>query len=182
MEWKESLPAIEAILFVSGDSLEITQLAKALELTDIEISLALNLLEAEMTRQKRGIRLKRYGDHIRLETCPEFMPYIQKLLQPVQNQTLTQTALETLAVIAYKQPVTKAEIEAIRGVKCDYSIQLLLMRGLVEEVGRKDAVGKPFLYGTTDTFLEHFGISDIRELPTPLSQPSDVENSQELIP
>lgn len=182
MEWRDSLPVIEALLFVSGDSLEIAQIAKALELTDIEITLAVNQLEEDMAQQKRGIRLKRYGNHVRLETCPELMPYVQKVLQPVQKQSLTQTAMETLAVVAYKQPVTKAEIEAIRGVKCDYSVQLLLSRNLIEEVGRKDTIGKPFLYATTDFFLEHFGITDIRELPAPPSEEVPADNSPELVP
>ena len=109
--------------------------------------------------------VRRYGDHLRMETRPEFAPYVERLLQPVQRQSLSQTAMETLAVIAYRQPVTKGEIEQIRGVKCDYSVQSLLHKGLIREAGRKEALGRPILYATTDRFLEHFGISDIRELP-----------------
>ena len=90
---------------------------------------------------------------------------MERLLQPVQRQTLSQTAMETLAVIAYRQPVTKGEVEQVRGVKCDYSVQSLLHKGLIREAGRKEALGRPILYATTDRFLEHFGISDIRELP-----------------
>ena len=97
---------------------------------------------------------------------------MERLLQPVQRQTLSQTVMETLAVIAYRQPATKGEVEQVRGVKCDYSIQSLLQKGLIKEVGRKEALGRPILYATTDAFLEHFGISDIRELP-PLPAPQE---------
>ncbi len=86
--------------------------------------------------------------------------------------------METLAVIAYRQPATKGEVELVRGVKCDYSIQSLLQKGLIKEVGRKEALGRPILYATTDRFLEHFGISDIRELP-PLPDPQPVEKAEE---
>ncbi|HPS81399.1 MAG TPA: SMC-Scp complex subunit ScpB, partial [Candidatus Limiplasma sp.] len=92
-------------------------------------------------------------------------PYVERLLQPVQRQTLSQAAMETLAVIAYRQPTTKGAIEQVRGVKCDYSVQSLLNKGLIKEVGRKEALGRPILYATTDKFLEHFGITDVRELP-----------------
>ena len=130
----------------------------------------------------RGITVKRYGDHIRLETRPEYAPYVERMLQPVQRQSLSQTAMETLAVIAYRQPTTKAEVEQVRGVKCDYSVQSLLQKGLIKEVGRKEALGRPILYATTDRFLEHFGISDIRELP-PLPDPQPVEKVEEpLVP
>ena len=91
---------------------------------------------------------------------------------------LSQTAMETLAVIAYRQPTTKGEVEQVRGVKCDYSVQSLLQKGLIKEVGRKEALGRPILYATTDKFLEHFGISDIRELP-PLPDPQPVEKIEE---
>ena len=87
------------------------------------------------------------------------------ILQPVQKQSLSQAVMETLAVIAYRQPVTKAEIEQVRGVKCDYSVQSLMTKGLIEEVGRKEALGRPILYGTTDAFLRHFCISSVAELP-----------------
>lgn len=90
---------------------------------------------------------------------------MERLLQPVQKQTLSQAALETLAIIAYRQPITRLEVEEIRGVKCDYSIQMLCSRELIAEVGRKDTIGHPILYGTTDAFLAHFGIKSLDELP-----------------
>lgn len=165
MQWTEAAPAIEAILYVAGEAVPISELCRTLEMTDIEMTLALNDLEAAL--QGHGIRLMRYGDHVRLETRAEYAEDIQRMLQPVQKQSLTQTTLETLAVIAYRQPVTKQEIELLRGVKCDYSLQVLISRGLIEECGRRETIGRPILYATTDRFLEHFGISDIRELPPP---------------
>ena len=88
-----------------------------------------------------------------------------RLLQPVQQQSLSQAAMETLAVVAYRQPVTRAEVEQIRGVKCDYSLQSLMLKGMIEEAGRKDTIGRPILYRTTDKFLSHFGIRNLEELP-----------------
>ncbi|MEI3406392.1 MAG: SMC-Scp complex subunit ScpB [Christensenellales bacterium] len=111
------------------------------------------------------MRLLRFGQHVQLATRPDYAKYVEKLLQPVQKQSLSQAVMETLAVIAYRQPVTKAEIELIRGVKCDYSVQTLVTRGLIAEVGRKDALGRPILYGTTDAFLRHFCLNSLADLP-----------------
>jgi segregation and condensation protein B len=90
---------------------------------------------------------------------------VVRLLQPVQQQSLSQAAMETLAVVAYKQPVTRAEVEQVRGVKCDYSLQSLILKGMIEEAGRKDTIGRPILYRTTDKFLSHFGIQGLEDLP-----------------
>lgn len=101
------------------------------------------------------------------------------MLNPVQRKTLSQASLEVLSIIAYKQPITRAEIEEIRGVKCDYSVMWLLQKGLIEEVGRKDTIGRPMLFGTTDLFLRHFGLSSISELPEqslPMEEP--IEETQ----
>ena len=102
---------------------------------------------------------------LRLNVGNDYAKYVENLLQPVQKQSLSQAIMETLAVIAYRQPVTKAEVEQIRGVKCDYSIQALAAKGLIEEAGRKEALGRPILYATTDSFLRHFCISSLDELP-----------------
>ena len=163
MEPNEIPQILEAILFVAGEPVAISDLAQALEVSEMEIMHAVEALERECER--RGVTVRRYGDHLRMETRAEYAPYVERLLQPVQRQTLSQTAMETLAVIAYRQPVTKGEVEQVRGVKCDYSVQSLLHKGLIKEAGRKEALGRPILYATTDRFLEHFGISDIRELP-----------------
>ena len=163
MEPNEIPQILEAILFVAGEPVAVADLAQALEVSEMEIMHAVEALERECER--RGVTVHRYGDHLRMETRPEYAPYVERLLQPVQRQTLSQTAMETLAVIAYRHPVTKGEVEQVRGVKCDYSVQSLLHKGLIREAGRKEALGRPILYATTDRFLEHFGISDIRELP-----------------
>lgn len=170
---------IEAILFVSGEPLQIGALAHALEVTEIEISEALEALESDYDYQRRGICLKRFGSHVQLSTRADYAPYIEKLLQPVQKQSLSNAALETLAIVAYKQPVTKLEIEAVRGVKCDYSVQSLVNKGLIEEVGRKETLGRPILYGTTDSFLSHFGLRTLDDLPKP---PEKEEDAESLVP
>ena len=169
---------IEAILFVAGEPVKISDLATALGIDEKEAAKAVEALERHFDDEKRGITVKRYGDHLRLETRAEYAPYVERMLQPVQRQSLSQTVMETLAVIAYRQPTTKGEVEQVRGVKCDYSVQSLLQKGLIKEVGRKEALGRPILYATTDKFLEHFGISDIRELP-PLPDPQPVEKVEE---
>lgn len=163
MERNEAPQILEAILFVAGEPVAVADVAVALGLTELEVMQA--VAELERACESRGVTVRRYGDHLRMETRPEYAPYVERLLQPVQRQSLSQTAMETLAVIAYRQPTTKGEVEQVRGVKCDYSVQSLMQKGLIKEVGRKEALGRPILYATTDKFLEHFGISDIRELP-----------------
>ena len=182
METTKIPQIIEAILFVAGEPVALSDLTAALGISELETQQAVEALERSFDEEKRGITLKRYGDHLRLETRAEYAPYVERMLQPVQRQSLSQTAMETLAVIAYRQPTTKGEVEQVRGVKCDYSVQSLLQKGLIKEVGRKEALGRPILYATTDKFLEHFGISDIRELP-PLPDPQPVEKVEEpLVP
>ena len=147
---------VEAILFVTGNAVEKSEICRAMGITHEELEETLNALEGGYDYDRRGLRLLRFGQHVQLATRPDYAKYVEKLLQPVQKQSLSQAVMETLAVIAYRQPVTKAEIELIRGVKCDYSVQMLVSRGLIEEVGRKEALGRPILYGTTDAFLRHF--------------------------
>ena len=162
---QERAGVVEAILFVTGNAVPIEDIAKAIGLSDEEMDETLNALESACDYERRGVRLFRYGKHVQLSTRSEYAPYVEKLLQPVQQQTLSQAIMETLAVIAYRQPATKGEIEQIRGVKCDYSVQSLLNKGLIEEQGRRETLGRPILYGTTDAFLRHFGISSLDELP-----------------
>lgn len=171
---------IEAILFVSGEPVQTAAIAHAMEVTEIEILNAVQELESDYDYQRRGICLKRFGSHIQLSTRADYAPYIEKLLQPVQKQSLSQAALETLAVVAYKQPVTRLDIEAVRGVKCDYSVQSLVNKGLIEEVGRKETLGRPILYGTTDTFLSHFGLRTLEDLPKPPE--TDNKDTEPLVP
>ena len=165
LELGERVGIVEAILFVTGDAVEKRDLCRALEVTEAELEETLDALESGYDFDRRGLRLLRFGAHVQLATRPDYAPYVEKLLQPVQKQSLSQAVMETLAVIAYRQPVTKAEIEQIRGVKCDYSVQSLVAKGLIEEVGRKEALGRPILYGTTDAFLRHFCLTSLSELP-----------------
>ncbi len=164
---------IEAILFVSGEPVQLGAVARALEVTELEVSAAADELASDYDYNRRGICLKRFGSHIQLSTRPDYAPQIEKLLQPIQKQSLSQAALETLAVVAYKQPVTRLDIETVRGVKCDYSVQSLMNKGLIEEVGRKETLGRPILYGTTDAFLSHFGLTSLEDLPQPPESQQD---------
>ena len=165
MERNELCAIIEAVLFVAGEPVERAAIQEALEVSDEALDEALQTLEAEYEFGRRGIRLLCFGGHVQLATRPDYAPYVERLLQPIQRQSLSQAALETLAIVAYKQPVTRSEIEAIRGVKCDYSVQSLMQKRLIQEVGRKDSLGRPILYGTTDEFLRHFCIASLGELP-----------------
>ncbi len=165
MDKGEAASIIEAILFVSGDPVEVKALARALELDEAETEAALGELGSRLDYERRGLHLRRFGSKAQLCIRGEYAQYVERLLQPVQKQTLSQAALETLSIIAYRQPITRLEVEEIRGVKCDYSIQMLISRGLICDAGRKDTVGHPILYVTTDEFLRHFGIQSLDELP-----------------
>lgn len=182
MQPNELSHIIEAILFVAGEPVQIEDLAQALVVSNLELSAAIDALENDYAYNRRGICLKRFGSHLQLATRSEYAPYVERLLQPVQKQSLSQKAMETLAVIAYRQPVTKAEIEAVRGVKCDYSVLSLMNKSLIYEVGRKEALGRPILYGTTDTFLSHFGIGCLEELPQLPEFSGDDESEEPLVP
>ena len=177
---------IEAILFVAGEAVSIRDLAKALQTDEKELKEALREVGSEYDYEQRGFMLKRFGDKVQLATRPMYSEDVLRLLQPVQQQSLSQAAMETLAVVAYKQPVTRAEVEQIRGVKCDYSLQSLMMKGLIQEAGRKDTIGRPILYATTDTFLSHFGIQGLEDLPplpaTENETGEETDDPDELIP
>ena len=156
---------VEAILFVAGGPGLVSDMAKALELSESDMSHVLDLLVNEYDFEQRGFCLKRFGKHVQLATRAIYADWVERLLQPVQKQSLSQAAMETLAVVAYRQPVTKAEIEQIRGVKCDYSIASLSNKGLIEEAGRLDLPGKPVAFQVTDTFLRVFGLGSLADLP-----------------
>lgn len=175
MDTKKLTCIIESILFVAGEPVNISDLAHALDMTVAEIIPVLDELRDDYDRGERGMRLNRFGMSVQLSTRPDYAPYIERLLQPVQKQSLSQAAMETLSIIAYRQPITKTEIEAVRGVKCDYSVQSLLNKGLIEEAGRRETLGRPILYGTTESFLNHFGIESLDALP-----PLDIPEKQEL--
>ena len=177
---------IEAILFVAGEPVRVDELARALNATVPETIACLDKLRDEYDFEQRGFCLRRFGQQVQLATRALYAQDVVRLLQPVQQQSLSQAAMETLAVVAYRQPVTRAEVEQIRGVKCDYSLQSLTNKELIQEVGRKDAVGRPILYGTTEKFLSHFGLESLEDLPPMPERPGTEEKpedeSRELIP
>ena len=156
---------IEAILFVAGEAVRLDELARTLEMPVGQVEKALEDLKNEYDYEQRGFCIKRFGRQVQLATRALYAGDVVRLLQPVQKQSLSQAAMETLAVVAYRQPVTKAEVEEIRGVKCDYSIHSLTVKNLIQEVGRKDTLGRPILYGTTEEFLSHFGLTTLEDLP-----------------
>ena len=170
---------IEAILFVAGEPVSVRDLAKVLQIGEKELSRVLKEIKDEYDYENRGFLLKRFGSHVQLATRPLYSEDVVRLLQPVQQQSLSQAAMETLAVVAYKQPATRAEVEQVRGVKCDYSLQSLILKGLIEEAGRKDTIGRPILYRTTDQFLSHFGIQSLDELPPMPENETEINDIQD---
>jgi segregation and condensation protein B len=154
---------VESLLFVADGPVSIGRLAEALEATPGQIERALAALEAACAG--RGVRLQRAGNRVQLITAPEAAPCIERFLGLEVRTRLSRAALETLAIIAYRQPVTRPEIEAIRGVSSDSVLRTLLSVGVIEEVGRAPTVGRPILYGTTFDFLQHFGLRSLDELP-----------------
>ncbi|MBR3040908.1 MAG: SMC-Scp complex subunit ScpB [Lachnospiraceae bacterium] len=165
MEKKRIAAAIEAILFAKGESVECKDLATALEVSEDEIKEAVEDLKMNYAKAGRGIQLVELENAIQLRTKEEFYEELIKLTNVPKKQTLTDAALETLSIIAYKQPVTKLDIEKIRGVNSDSSLNKLLEFGFIKEVGRLDAPGRPILFGTTEQFLRSFGVKSIEELP-----------------
>ena len=166
---------IESILFIAGEAVETKDLAKALQIGTETLEKELNRISDEYDYHQRGFMIKRFGSKVQLGTRPIYADAVVRLLQPIQKQSLSQAAMETLAVVAYKQPVTRAEVEQVRGVKCDYSLQSLMFKGLIREVGRKDTIGRPILFGTTDEFLSHFGLRSLDDLPPMPESPQDTE-------
>jgi segregation and condensation protein B len=165
MDDKAEKQAIEGILFAMGDSVSADQLAKALEIPEKEAERLVTELQRTYEEQDRGIRIRNVNGAYQMSTSKEVYPYLIRLAKQPRKYALTEVLLETLSIIAYKQPVTKAEIEKIRGVSSDHAVNKLVEYGLVQELGRLDAPGRPILFGTTDDFLRAFGISSVEELP-----------------
>lgn len=155
---------LEAILFVAEGAVSISQLAETLELKPAEVEKALLELDARL-KNEHGIRIQLHAGKFMLTSAPEFATLIEKFLGLEATSRLTRASLETLAIIAYKQPITHPGIAAIRGVNSDGVLKSLLFKGLVEELGRADTPGRPILYGTTQDFLQHFGLNSLEDLP-----------------
>ena len=157
--------AIESLLFVSGRPLTRNELRKLLDTDDACLTEALACLEQFLESQERGIRLQRLGEQVQLVTAPTNARYIAALLGLPMTAKLTAAALETLAVISYRQPVTRAQIETVRGVNSDRALASLIQHGLVTEVGRAQTIGRPALFATTSEFLQQFGLTNLEQLP-----------------
>jgi segregation and condensation protein B len=154
---------LEALLYASGEAATLSALATALDATPGEIEAALEELTALYA--VRGIRVQRNGNRVQLVTAPEMAERVQKFLGLEEVNRLSSAALETLAIIAYNQPITKPQLEMIRGVNCDGVIQTLTARNLITELGRADTVGHPMRYGVSFDFLQYFGLRGVHELP-----------------
>jgi segregation and condensation protein B len=159
--------ALEAVLFAVGDALNIPDTAKMLGLPKKQVVTALRRIQAEYDDGSRGMRVNIFGDHAQMVTRESYADIVKLLTTPKVNQPLRQAVLETLAVIAYHQPATRAEIDQVRGVKSESSVKTLLEAGLIREIGKRDTLGHPMEFGTTDKFLSHFGISGLSDLPKP---------------
>ena len=157
---------IEAMLFVSGDPLTLRDIAINLEATPQYVEEVLNEMMSDYESEERGRKLILINGAYQLVTKSEYSDYIQKLLKKNKRQSLSQASLESLAIVAYKQPITRIDIDEIRGVKSESAIQKLIEKELIKEVGRLEVPGRPILYGTTEEFLRQFGLGDLKELPS----------------
>ncbi|NMB10195.1 MAG: SMC-Scp complex subunit ScpB [Tissierellia bacterium] len=157
--------SIEAMLFVWGEPLESREIARALGISNNEIRLIIKSMMEDYEKENRGIFIKKIGNAYQLQTKKEHFEILSKLVDKVDSRRLSNSAMETLSIIAYKQPITRIEIEKIRGVKCTSPIETLISRELIEEVGRLEQIGRPILYGTTSEFLRVFNIENINDLP-----------------
>lgn len=165
MDDMERMAVVESILFVSGEPVRIDKIMELLEIGRREARELLEKLIDTYNFERRGLQILKAEDTYQFATRPEHEEWIVKFTGSRKKATVSQAALETLAIVAYRQPIARADLEVIRGVKCDYSLSVLLERGYVEEVGRMDAPGRPKLYGTTDRFLREFGMEDLKALP-----------------
>ena len=165
MERKKAEAVMEAVLFTMGDSVEIARLAETIEEDVKKTKEILEDMKQRYEKENRGITLIELEESVQLCTKPQMYEYLVKVAKTPKKFVLTDTLLETLSIIAYKQPVTRLEIEKIRGVSCDHEVNRLLEFNLITEVGRLDAPGRPLLFGTTEEFLRSFGVKSLDDLP-----------------
>jgi segregation and condensation protein B len=157
---------IEGLLFVSGDEgIDRKQISEVLQIDSKEIDKYVDDLKEYYASSTRGMTIVEYAGQLQFVTKPDHAVFYERLVETPGHSTLSQAALETLAIIAYKQPITRTEIEEVRGVKTEKPLQTLSAKGLVKEVGRAEGTGRAILYGTTKAFLDHFGLRSIKELP-----------------
>ncbi|MDQ0205844.1 SMC-Scp complex subunit ScpB [Alkalicoccobacillus murimartini] len=173
MKKDELQAAIEGLLFVTGDEgLTYKQLSEVLELPEDQINEAVVLLKQRFSEADRGLQVIETAGILKLATLPEHSSYFKKLASSPIHSGLSRAALETLAIVAYKQPITRLDIDEVRGVKSEKSLQSLISKLLVTDVGRVSGTGRAILYGTTSNFLDHFGLTSLEELP-PLKESED---------
>ena len=157
--------ALEAILFAAGESVPLARLSLVLDTDETDLGRIAGELSEQYEREERGIRILRLGDKLQMCSAPDYAPYVIKTLEQRKPPMLSQSALETLAIVAYFQPVTRAYIDRVRGVDSSYTVGALTERGLIEICGRLEAPGRPALFRTTDVFLRTMGISELDQLP-----------------
>jgi segregation and condensation protein B len=167
--------ALEALLFVSAEPVAPVQLAAAMGISDSAVEVGLKQLDDEL--RSRGLRLQRHSGRVQLTTAPEMAEMVERFLGLEATSRLSRAALETLAIVAYQQPVTRPYIEGVRGVSSDGVMKSLLGKGLIQEIGRAEGPGRPILYGTAPDFLQHFGLNSLTELP-PLALPEAANDNE----
>ena len=165
MDENTAIAVLEAVLFATGESVEISRLASVLEVSVEKTKEYLNKLQKSYEQKKRGITIVQLEDSVQMCTKPQMHEYLIKIAKQPRKYVLSDAVMETLSIVAYKQPVTRAEIEKIRGVSCDHAVNKLLEYDLIGEVGRLDAPGRPLMFGTTEQFLRSFGVQSIEDLP-----------------
>jgi segregation and condensation protein B len=172
--------SIESLLFVAPGAVTPAQLAAALDLPLIDVEQGLENLRARYEAQPAefGLRLQRHQGRVQLTSAPQAAAVIERFLGLESTSRLTRAALEALAIIAYQQPVTRPQVDAIRGVNSDGVLKTLLSKGLVQEIGRAEAPGRPILYGTTPEFLQYFGLNGLDEMPALQLEPNPTENQE----
>lgn len=156
---------IEAVLFAAGDSLSVRELSEIVLVDEKQIRHIIREMAKEYEDESRGLYIVEFNNKFQISTRPEYGEYVKKLVKPGGRQNLSQAALETLSIVAYKQPITRVEIDELRGVRSDRAVATLLERGLIKECGRLETAGRPIIYGTTEEFLKYFGFKNIHELP-----------------
>lgn len=174
---RELKASLEALLFVAPLAITPSQLASALEISESEVEAGLKLLAADF--QERGLRLQRHAGRVQLTTAPEVSEVIERFLGLEITSHLSRAALETLSIVAYQQPVTRPQVDSIRGVNSDGVMKSLLHKGLIQDIGRAEGPGRPILYASSAEFLQHFGLTSLDELP-PLEIDQDGETHQEI--
>lgn len=165
MKLKDAEAIIEGVLFAAGDSVDIERISDILDIDVKSTRAVMTALMDKYDSENRGLKIIRLEDSYQMCTRGEYSEYISKLAQPRRAQTLSNAAMEVLSIVAYKQPVTRAVIEQIRGVSCDSLVNRLLERNLIQEIGRLDTPGRPMLFGTTEEFLRCFGVASVTDLP-----------------